>query len=301
MSKRTARREAERQARKLAFQNLRQQKAQQPAQSVPGVTESVAEGTVHATEPAVEPPTEDPSDLLARAQAFFETTPTPESPNTETTSISEAQLAANRANSQHSTGPVTPEGRAKSSLNALKHALTGKTVLLPHEDAAQYQRELQDYIAIYQPANDEELRLVQSQNNCVWRIDRIQRLESAILLKGHIEFAGKYEDRTAHERAHLIEAEAYLKYEKQLRNLNLQESRLRRIMEKDRTELLRLQAVRRRDELAAQTQTKPSQTARPAAQPPNSANGFEFSTQQNSHDRNRPQSKTGGATSGRKR
>ena len=52
-------------------------------------------------------------------------------------------------------------------------------------------------------------------------------------------------------------------------------------MEKDRTELLRLQAVRRRDELAAaQTQTKPSQTARSAAQPPNSANGFEFSTQQ---------------------
>ena len=52
--------------------------------------------------------------------------------------ISELQLTANHANAQLSRGPVTPEGKAKSSKNALKHALTGATVLLPSDDAEQY-------------------------------------------------------------------------------------------------------------------------------------------------------------------
>src|SRR6185437_6194490 len=42
--------------------------------------------------------------------------------------ISEAQLAANRANSQLSTGPTSEAGKAKSSLNAVKTGLTGRTV-----------------------------------------------------------------------------------------------------------------------------------------------------------------------------
>ena len=48
------------------------------------------------------------------------------------------QLAANQANSQLSTGPKTPEGKATSSLNAVKTGLTGRTVLLPGDDAAAY-------------------------------------------------------------------------------------------------------------------------------------------------------------------
>jgi hypothetical protein len=45
--------------------------------------------------------------------------------------ISASQLAANRANAQLSSGPQTPEGKAKSCLNAVKTGLTGRTVLLP--------------------------------------------------------------------------------------------------------------------------------------------------------------------------
>src|SRR5919199_1477139 len=49
------------------------------------------------------------------------------------------RLAANRANALLSTGPRTPQGKAKSSLNAVKTGLTGRTVLLPSDDAAVYQ------------------------------------------------------------------------------------------------------------------------------------------------------------------
>ena len=46
--------------------------------------------------------------------------------------ISEARLAANRANAHLSTGPTTPEGKGKASLNAVKTALTGRTVRRRH-------------------------------------------------------------------------------------------------------------------------------------------------------------------------
>jgi len=178
--------------------------------------------------------------------------------------ISEIQLAANQANAQLSCGPATPEGKAKSSKNALKHALTGATVLLPTDDAEQYQTEINDAIDTYKPATPEQLRLVQSMIDSLWRISRIMRLETALLYKGQLECAEKFADQPPARRDSLINIEAYLKYEKSMRNLQIQESRLHRRYEKDQAELTRLQTERRR--LAS----------RPEAQ--THTNGFEFST-----------------------
>ena len=47
---------------------------------------------------------------------------------------SPAQMAANRANAQKSTGPRTLEGKQRASMSALKHGLAAQTVVLPHED-----------------------------------------------------------------------------------------------------------------------------------------------------------------------
>jgi hypothetical protein len=51
---------------------------------------------------------------------------------------SPAQYAANRLNAQLSTGPTSPQGRARSSMNALRHGLTGRVVVLPTEDMNAY-------------------------------------------------------------------------------------------------------------------------------------------------------------------
>ena len=47
---------------------------------------------------------------------------------------SERQRAANQANARHSTGPKTPEGKAAVRLNAFRHGLLARDVVLPEED-----------------------------------------------------------------------------------------------------------------------------------------------------------------------
>jgi hypothetical protein len=46
----------------------------------------------------------------------------------------EAQLAANHANSLKSTGPKSTAGRARSAMNALKHGLRSRKAALLRED-----------------------------------------------------------------------------------------------------------------------------------------------------------------------
>jgi hypothetical protein len=45
----------------------------------------------------------------------------------------EAQIAANRANSQLSTGPKSTESRARICLNAFRHGLAGAFMILSDE------------------------------------------------------------------------------------------------------------------------------------------------------------------------
>lgn len=55
---------------------------------------------------------------------------------------------------QRSTGPRTEEGKAKSSLNAIKTGLTGRTVLLPSDDIAAYQEHLASLKDQHKPETD---------------------------------------------------------------------------------------------------------------------------------------------------
>ena len=54
------------------------------------------------------------------------------------------KLEANRANAQHSTGPRTPEGKAKVSRNPVKHGLTSKDVILRSDEDREEFTELRE-------------------------------------------------------------------------------------------------------------------------------------------------------------
>jgi len=157
---------------------------------------------------------------------------------------SAAQIAANQKNAQLSTGPVSQSGKAKSSLNAVKSGLTGHTVLLPSEDAALYQAHVSEFIKHYAPVGDEECNFVQSLADTEWRLLRIPALEMGIYAIGRLEFAGLFPDEDEAVRKHLIEAQVFLAYQRQLNNLSIQENRLRRQREKDTAALRELQEKR---------------------------------------------------------
>jgi hypothetical protein len=195
-----------------------------------------------------------------------------------------AQIAANQKNSQLSTGPTSEAGKAKSSLNAVKSGLTGRTVLLSGDDAALYEAHVSQFIENYAPVGDDERNLVQSLADTEWRLLRIPSLEMGIYAVGRIEFAGLFANEDDAVRKHLIEAQVFLAYQRQLNNLSIQESRLRRQREKDAAALRELQDNRKRrakarlDNAARQyirsVQEQPRQEFDPTAF------GFEFSLAQ---------------------
>jgi hypothetical protein len=164
--------------------------------------------------------------------------------------ISEAKETANRANAQLSTGPRTSEGKAISSMNAVKTGLTGRTVLLPLDDADAYLRHLAAYENEFKPVGLRECELVQSLADIQWRLQRIPGLEMAIYARGRDEFAEQFEEFDSAVRSARIDLETFIHYQKPLRNLQLQEGRLQRQREKDMAELRELQQERRKPDEA---------------------------------------------------
>ncbi|HTS49236.1 MAG TPA: hypothetical protein VMH05_14895 [Bryobacteraceae bacterium] len=91
------------------------------------------------------------------------------------------RAAINRANAQHSTGPRTGEGQARSSQNALKHGLSSRTAVLPSEDQAAYQQHCRQFFDEYRPATPSETQLTQELADTAWRLNRVPALEADLL------------------------------------------------------------------------------------------------------------------------
>ncbi len=95
----------------------------------------------------------------------------------EKTPLSDARLEANRANAQHSTGPVTPEGRARSSSNAVKHGLTARKVHLNPEDRESYEALQDSLLAELRPHGALELQVARNIVDAYWRLSRVRSIE----------------------------------------------------------------------------------------------------------------------------
>src|SRR5208337_1300437 len=192
---------------------------------------------------------------------------------------SQAQITANQANAQLSCGPTTAEGKAKSSLNAMKTGLTGHTVLLPGDDAELYEANLLHHVDAFNPVGEKETSLVQALADTEWRLARIPGLEYGIYALARIEFADKFNDQPAELRPGLIQSYTYLAYHKQLNNLSIQESRLNRQLVKITNDLAALKRQRQQQEQARLTQAARQYIAANQAKKPFNYKefGFEFS------------------------
>ena len=92
----------------------------------------------------------------------------------------DAQIAANRANAQRSTGPNTPEGKAKSSQNARKRRRPGDLPITLAEDEAAFTAHGDAVRAAFEPQDAFEAELVHQIALHQWRLGRVQRIEAAL-------------------------------------------------------------------------------------------------------------------------
>ena len=122
----------------------------------------------------------------------------------------EAQINANRANAEHSTGPKTEEGKAASSRNHYGHGLSTHTYndiffMLPHESSEAYSLLRITLLDEHRPENETERILVDRMAQHHWLRSRAEAFESGCFRddgtvdEKRLALFMRY--RTSHERA----------------------------------------------------------------------------------------------------
>jgi hypothetical protein len=111
---------------------------------------------------------------------------------------SPAQVAANRINCLKSQGATTPEGQAKSSMNALKHGLRSKKVEMMLEDSYAFENRLNKWLAIGDAQSDVDEYLIFRNVSLSFDVDRagnarFQRCKSLIENSDEVELTEIHE------------------------------------------------------------------------------------------------------------
>jgi hypothetical protein len=93
--------------------------------------------------------------------------------------FSSRKLAANRANSQKSTGPISDAGLAKSATNGRKHGLTGRFTVMPGENQEAFDNLFQQFMLDEKPVGSVEVELVRKMAEHTWLRERAARCQEA--------------------------------------------------------------------------------------------------------------------------
>src|SRR5579864_3497047 len=80
---------------------------------------------------------------------------------------------SSRINGAKSHGPATPEGKQRSSMNAVKHGILAKHICLNIEKPEVFEQIVADFSTRLQPADDVELRLVEQAAMAQLRYERV--------------------------------------------------------------------------------------------------------------------------------
>jgi hypothetical protein len=113
---------------------------------------------------------------------------TSESKPTSKPQVSERKASANRANAKRSTGPRTPAGKARSSLNALRHGILAKAafnlVIEGDERRAEFEALVAGLAQEFQPRTMSEHMTVQQLAGCYWRLAKVWTYEQEAAWRG---------------------------------------------------------------------------------------------------------------------
>ena len=93
---------------------------------------------------------------------------------------SSARLAANRANAEKSTGPRTPEGKARSSQNSIKHGLSSRGFVVRDDETGEFEQLRDSLYRQVAPRGALEITLFRRLLHATWNLHRIERLEAEL-------------------------------------------------------------------------------------------------------------------------
>ncbi len=167
------------------------------------------------------------------------------------------------------TGPRTEEGKKKSALNALRHGLTSRVVVMPWEDMDAYMRFCAELMTDLAPETAIERQYAQTFCDTQWRLNRMRSIEDSMLALGHVEEAARIETDHSQVHAALTAARVFRDDSKTFANLSLYEQRLQRTLDKSLKQLQTLQAERRAQTHAAALQRKEAEAHAQAEAPRN--------------------------------
>ena len=163
------------------------------------------------------------------------------------TTSSDRRIEANRRNAQLSTGPRTPEGKARAAQNRLTHALTSPNHnILPGEDPEAYNRLLSTLMEEHDPMGETETHQVELLAHNQWKLRRAARLENEA-----------FEDSLSPETGRFTLTDAVMRAARYMASI-------RRSYSLALAELHRLQSAREKTAQAALASALDRQMSRPA-------------------------------------
>jgi hypothetical protein len=131
---------------------------------------------------------------------------------------------------------------------ASKTTVTSQTMLMPADELPVYEALLTRFFDEFKPETVREKELTQNTADAQWRVNRTMSLHMGIFALGQRELAPQFANEPDPViRKTLIEAQIFINYQRQLKNLSLEENRLRKQVETDRTELKSLIEKRKKD------------------------------------------------------
>ena len=105
--------------------------------------------------------------------------------------VSNARAEASRQNGAKSRGPKTPEGKARSAQNALKHGMRAQQhLVLPDEDAAEFADLEAALVAELAPVGALQRVLARRVAVAAWRLARADRIEAELFEERRVASGG---------------------------------------------------------------------------------------------------------------
>jgi hypothetical protein len=95
--------------------------------------------------------------------------------------LSDKQLDANQANAQHSTGPVTTEGKQASAQNSRKHGLSSDTLYVPPDRQPEFLEMYDTYLRELQPIGEIQVEYFERLIHAKWNAIIARQLHALAL------------------------------------------------------------------------------------------------------------------------